>query len=270
MLRDPILKKYFAPNFIWHLSSFKSQAEFQKMMKLLRETNPKTVIGCYSSACTTVLAKDDLYPPTTIPLEQCKPDWLLRDKKGGLLTWGKDKKRFIFDMRRKDIREMIISLAIARAKYYGFDALCFDNCYWGYVNPKASVSVEEWTNSFMQFYNEAGKSAHDANLLCVVNVATNRVSLIPDAFRAIAPYVDGLMTETPLHPNLRQKKKVDKELKAYEDVLKQNKIVLLIQRKSEEGKRSLKIIRPLAKKYPNLYLNFHGMLKYESLIWIEN
>ena len=116
----------------------------------------------------------------------------------------------------------------------------------------------------MSFYAEAGKATHKAGLKCVVNVAAYAIEL-PIAFRAIAPYVDGIMTETAFHPLMRTPERLLKELQAYEDVLKQGKMVILWSRYKEDEQFGLLAIRPLARKYGNIYLNSTGPVHEEPL-----
>ena len=256
LMKDSKSAKHLASNFVWHLSSFKDQAEFLKMTSTLRRINPVIVLGSYASACTTLPASEDIFPPTKVPLEQCKPEWFLRDKDNNLIIWGEQERRYWLDMRRQDVRKAVITLAIERCKYNGLDAVCFDNCYWGLPNKKAPVSKQEWTAAFMKFFEEAGKAAHREGLKCVVNVATH-VRDIPGAFVAIAPYVDGIMTEMAFHPQARTPEMLHRELKAYESVLKQDKIVLVLTRQEDE-QFGLLAIWPLASKYGKIFLSARG------------
>lgn len=257
MVKDPLLVRYFAPDFVWHLATFAGPNEFHRMMHLLRQYNNEIIIGFYSSACTAMPSQDDLFPPARLPLEEAESQWLLRDSKGREVNWPKNVKRVFLDMRKQSVRQAVIGLAVARAKYYGFDALCFDNCYWGYGIH--DISEEEWTQAFMEFYREAGRASHQNDLLCIVNIAT-KADEIDDAFVAIAPYVDGLMTEMAFHPNLRSPDAVQAELKGYETLLKQGKKVFLFPKNNSDLVFALSAIRPLAEKYGNIYLCNKGKL----------
>jgi hypothetical protein len=252
MLNDPVLKMYFAPDFVWHITTFKKNAEFDRMIFLLRQLNPQTIIGYYHSACTTEPSRQDFNPPTKIPLEEVKSDWFLTDNNGKRVTWPGTTNRYYLDIRKQEVRQAIISLAIARTKYYRLDSVNYDNCYWGYGI--ADISKEDWTAGFMEFYKEAGEAAHENDLLCIINVAT-RADLIDDAFNAMAPYVDGMMTETAFHPNIRTSPHALRaELQGYEDMVKQGKKVFLFPRYEEDLEFTLKSIRPIAEQYGNIYV----------------
>jgi len=268
LLKDPKLSKYFAPNFVWHLSSFKDQAEFLKMTSMLRRSNPDIVLGSYASACTTIPRAKDTFPPTTVALEECEPDWFLHNKDdNNFVIWGKTKDRYYLDIRLKKVRQTIIELAVARANHNDLDAVCFDNCYWGLPHSKASISNQEWTDAFMKFYREAGHAAHEADLKCIVNVATYPSQIIP-AFLSIAPYVDGMMTEIAFHPNMRTPELLIRELKGYEELLKQGKIVLLGVAEKKDEQFALLAIWPLARKYGSIYLSVRGLPHDEPLYWL--
>lgn len=277
LLKDPKLAKYFAPDFIWDVRNFKDREEFLRMVRALRNANPKAIIGSYASACTALHAKKRTVPAARIPLEQCKAEWLLRYKDGSFVKWPKNPYRYFLDMRRKDVREASINLAISRAKYNGLDAVCFDNCYWSTIPVKNfPISKQEWTDAFMKFFSEAGKACHKEGLKCVVNVVLNTEIYIPQAFRAIAPYVDGLLTELAFHPRSRTADTIRRELETYEEVLKQGKMVLLIPRyrkkddmKRKEERFGLTQIRPLAIKYGNIYLTASGPVHDEPLYYVD-
>lgn len=265
MLLDPMLQKYFAPDFVWHVSTFKNEFEFNRMLGLLREKNPRTIIGFYSSACLAMLSKEDLFPPARVPLSEVQPDWFLIDNSGRRLTWiGEEKKeRFYLDLRKEEVRQAVINLAVARAKHYGMDAINFDNCYWGYGVPASTgavVSKEDWTAAFEKFFEEAGLAAHQNNLLCTVNIAT-KAGTISEAFRAAAPYVDGMMTEMAFHPNIvRIPSALQKELTVYEDMAKEGKIVLLFPRENKDLRFTLQSIRPIAEQYGHIYVSTRGKI----------
>ena len=123
----------------------------------------------------------------------------------------------------------------------------------------------------MKFYEEAGKSANENGLKCIVNVAA-KANEIPLAFEAISPYVDGIMTEMPFHPNIIKAGKVDRELAAYEKVLKEGTMVFLLQTVEGCGYETLELVRPLVNKYNTIYLtvvdmtrhyDYHGHLGYD-------
>ncbi len=265
LIADTRLGYMFAPDFVWDIRVFKDHEEFLRMTAALRARNPNAILGSYASACTTLPAGKDTYPPAKLPFEQCKPEWLLRDKDGKTVAYGNENDRYFLDMRQRAVRDAVIGLAVARARYNGLDALCFDNCYWGIQPmPNFPVSAAEWTNAFLKFYQETQKAAQAAKLRCVINVATT-ADKIPDAFQAIAPHVDGLMTEMAFHPNMRSPDNLAKELKGYEEVLKQGKIVLLIPRHKEDEKFALTQIRPLARQYGKIYVTAAGPVHDEPL-----
>ncbi len=270
LYEDPILGNYFAPNFVWDIRLFNDQDDFLRMTALLRKQNPGTILGSYTSACLTMMAKDDTFPPSKLPLEECNPDWLLRDADGKTVTYGSSDDRYYLDMRRAEVRTAIISRSVARAKLNGLDSLCFDNCYWGIsLGAAFPATAAEWTDAFMNFYQEAGQAAHDADLKCVVNMATT-ADKIADAFRAVAPYVDGLMSEMAFHPKMRSPESLERELQGYEDVLKLGKIVLLIPRYKEDERFALTTIQPLALQYRNIYVTAGGPVHHESLYYLPH
>lgn len=266
LLKDPKLKDYFAPNFVWDIRVFQDRDEFFRMTQALRAANPQAILGSYTSGFYALSAKKDTYPPAKLPLEECQTNWLLRaEPKGEFLTAGEEQDRFCLDMRLGEVRAAVISTAVRRALENGLDSICFDNCYWG-VTPRQNfvVPVREWTAAYMAFFAEAGSAAHEAGLLCVVNVATTAPG-IPRAFRAIAPHVDGIMSEMAFHRQTRTPEALYAELKGYEDVLKQGKIVLVVPRYKEDEQFGLLAIRPLARKYGRIYLATAGPVHYEPL-----
>ena len=205
-----------------------------------------------------------------MPLSQCPKSWLLRDNRNAFVLTGDHNDHYFMDVRQSAVREAVISLAIARAKHNGLDAVCFDNCYWGLM-PRVDfpVSAAEWTSAYMEFYREAGNEVHKAGLKCVVNVATYPGS-IPAAFAEIAPFVDGIMTEMAFYKSVRTPEGLYKELKGYENVLKQGKMVLLIPFNKEDEQFALLAIRPLAKKYGRIYLAAAGLTHYEPLYFLAD
>lgn len=269
LLKDPVLNRYFSPDFIWDVRHFNNEKEFRDMVKNLRSCNSKVMIGCYNSACTTVPERLDSFPSAKLPLEQCDPAWILRlEEDKSPVRWPKKDRRYFLDMRRSDVRQAIISLSIARAKYYNLDAVCFDNCYWGIVPMKKfPVSSAEWSEAFMQFYRDAGNTCREKGLKCIVNVATI-ASYIPDAFRAISPYVDGIMTEIAFHPNITAAKMLDRELITYEELAQKGKIILLIPSSKQDQSFALKVIRRLASQYDNIYLASRDPLVDDPLAWV--
>jgi len=255
-LKDANLAKYFAPDFVWDIRIFKDRAEFERMVQLLRRINPTIILGSYASACTTMPKTNDTFPPAKMPIRQCKPEWILRDPSTGeAIKYGsKDNGRCFLDMRQPAVRRAVISLSIARAKHFGLDAVCFDNCYWGIVPMKNFPSTQEqWSKAFMLFYEEAGKACHKVDLKCIVNFAT-KADKIPNAFDAISSYVDGMMTEITFHPNIVKLGLLNKELDAYRRASERGKLVLLFPSSKQSLQFALKKIRPLAMKHKNIYV----------------
>lgn len=249
------LRPLFAPDFVWHVTGFRSEEERLRMVRLLRYFNKNIIIGYYHSACTTLPPEEDYEQPSKMPNEHVQNDWILKHADGKPVTWPDTKNRFFLDLRKDQVRQAMIALAISRAKHYGYDALSFDNCYWGYGVPASTgevVSAEDWTKAFMKFYDEASKAAHENGLKCVVNVATPSVW---QAFEAISPYVDGIMTEMPFHENVVKAGNVDRELAAYEKAAKEGTMVLLMQTYEGRGQLTLDLARPLVDKYDNIYIS---------------
>lgn len=273
LLKDPKISKYFAPDFVWDIRHFKDREEFLRMVKALRNANPKTVIGCYTSACLAVSEKKATYPTARVPLERCSPEWLVRDKDGNPVRYPLAKFDWYFlDVRRWDVRQAVISFGVARAKHLGLDAVCFDNCYWDYVQNEFTFSVPEWREAFMKFFSEAGKACHKEGLKCVVNVVLNSELNIPKAFPEIAPYVDGLLTELAFNPRFRTPEAVRRELETYEDVLKKGKLVLLIPypRVPEQDEFVLEQIKPLARRYGSIYMVPSDLKEDKPMYWLSD
>jgi hypothetical protein len=226
-------------------------------------------LGYYFSACTTLpAAKDpmgDYYQQTKVHFEDIPSTWLLKNAKGEYIPWPKTTDRYFLDMRQEQVRNAVVAQAVSLAKQYGYDALSFDNCYWG-LTPLADfpVSRVEWTEAFMNFYQEVGIAAKEANLKCIINVATS-ADKIADAFRAISPYVDGMMSEMAFHPNVRSTEYLERELAGYEDILKLGKSVYLIPRYAEDEQFALTAIQPLALRYRNIYVTARGTVHHEPL-----
>jgi hypothetical protein len=266
LLKDPKLRKYFAPDFVWDVRVFNNRQEFLRMVNLLRKTNPDVVIGSYASGFYALDQTKEYYPPAKLPLSECSKDWFLRNRNKTIIKAGKDKDRYWLDMRLAEVREAVVSTAVSRAKSNGLDAVCFDNCYWGIspANAFPAISAEEWTDAYMKFYKLAGEQAHKEGLKCIVNAVTY-ASTIPDAFRAVEPYVDGIMTEMAFHPRVRTPELLLRELQAYEYVLKKGKIVLVVPRYAEDEAFALLAIRPLGRKYNKIYLSVAGAVHDEPL-----
>lgn len=260
MLEYAELRPLFAPDFVWTVSSFRSEEDFSRMMRLLRQYNPETTIGYYFSACTIYEPDRGRIPDRlmTVPPSQVPNEWLIRDKNGRRITWPNQENRFVLDLRKEEVRQAIISLAITLAKHYGYDALSFDNCYWGYGMPVGAgsstvVSAKDWTEAFMKFYEEAGKAARENELKCIVNVAA-RANDIPAAFEAISPFVDGIMTEMPFHENIVKAGLAQRELAAYAKVAKEGTSVYLLQVYEGRGLETMRLARPLLNSHDNVYL----------------
>lgn len=256
ILEYPQLRPLFAPDFIWHVTGFRNEGQWERMMRLLRQHNKNIIIGYYHSACTTIPAAKDYQQPNKMPNEQVPNNWILKYADGKPVTWPDTKDRYYLDLRKSEARQAMISLAVARTKHYGYDAISFDNCYWGMGVPAVTghvVSAEQWTEAFLKFYQEAGKAAHENNLKCIVNVAM-RANEIPDGFEAIAPYVDGIMTEMPFHETVVKAGLVQRELAAYEKVLKNGTMVFLLQTFEGRGYETLELARPLVDKYDTIYI----------------
>jgi len=269
-VQDPNLSDFFAPDFVWDIRVFKDETEFIKMTKLLRRANPNIILGSYASALYALAEDKDTYPPAKLPLNQCSKNWLLKNSRGSFVLAGEKKDRYCLDMTKQEVRQAVIGLAIARAKHNGLDALCFDNCYWGISpNTEFPVSSEEWTAAYMKFYKEAGDEARKNGLKCFVNVATYPED-IPTAFAQIAPFIDGIMTEMAFHRNVRTPEMLYRELKGYENVLKQGKRVFLFPRYREDEQFALLAITPLAKKYSLIYLSASGPTHYEPLYYLAD
>jgi hypothetical protein len=176
-------------------------------------------------------------------------------------------------MNSPGARSAVIGKAIEWTLDRNLDAVCFDNCYWGYApgvgNP---YDKDEWTDAFMKFYSTA-RDATDANgLKLIVNVAAANESIKTEGWPEIAPYVDGLISEIPLHPSYRKKSEIDAVLDVFEDVVDDGKMVILFTSKitySEDdtytNRDLLKAftvgkVRPLAETYGNIYVVRHGVV----------
>ncbi len=252
-INHPKLSKCFAPDFVWDIRHFEDPNEFQLMISLLRKKNPNIIIGCYNSACTTMPSEKDSFPASKLPLEYCDKKWLLKHADGKrFVFWSKPKKRYFLDVRKKEVREAVINLAIARTKHYNLDAVCFDNCYWQIAPLDFPVSRPDWTDAFMLFFQEAGIACRKEGLKCIVNVASHADN-IPKAFTAISPHVDGIATELAFHPNMRSEHQIKIELQAYEDVLQKGTMVFLFI-KPDYFESAVDLVKPLAEKYRGIYL----------------
>ena len=234
------------------------------MMSLLRQYNPKTIISYYHSSCRTLPPEKDYTQPSKMPNEFVPPEWIVKDANGKLLTSFGMPESYLLDMRKREVRQAVISLAIARAKHYGYDGVSFDNCYFGYGVPASTaeiISEQDWTDAFMKFFEEVGKTTNKNGLKCYVNVAM-RAGVIPVAFEKIAPFVDGIMTEMPFHPNIVKAGGVERELAGYEKALEQGAAVFLLQTQEEQGLKTLEYTRPLVNKYNNMYVTIPQLTYY--------
>jgi hypothetical protein len=239
-----LAKQFVILDFYWHIAADNLEEWVGLRSKLKGE------VGLYQSACMAMPGALDLYPPTKFPTNLCSADWFLRDASGRKVNWPGDLFRSFLDMRKREARTEIIRVMVIRAQVLGLKTLCIDNCYYG-TAPMTGfpMTATDWTAAMMEFYKELWAAAGSANLRVVLNVATP-ADQIPAAFRAIAPYADGLMTEMAVHPNMRSPENLARELLGYEIVLAQGRRVLLIPRYATDESFALAAIRPLAKKYP--------------------
>jgi hypothetical protein len=256
---------YFAPNFVWDIRHYNSHQEFEKMKSALRQINPEITMSLYISASLAMPRSQESYPPSRIPLESCPSEWLIKGKFGKPFDVKPDSKReaYFLNMLKKEVRQAVITLAITRAKHFGFQSISFDNCYYMRVHPLNPISKKDWTNAFMDFYKEADEEIHGEGMTFVVNVGSPP-EYIPEAFEKIAPYVDGILTEQAFHTSIRTPESIYKELKAYEKVLNQGKKVFLISTQDNED-FALLAIRPLAKKYGNIHYASIGLTHHNPL-----
>lgn len=251
---DPKLKRIFAPDFVWIVNVFHKREKYFEMIELLRQRNPRAIIGRYNAASTAKESRFDSIIPIFYPLEKCPENWLLHTPDGKRVPYLKRKKGtkqyrengYFLDMRKGEVRSAIIQEMITRALNDGLDATCYDICYWDVVPGLLPVSIEEWNKAMLAFYEEAGYEAKKHNLLCIVNVAIPSWK-IPGGVRAIIPHVDGLMLETSFHPKVIKDGILQKELDAYKWALEQGKMIFLIPRglTLEAESFALKKVRPL-------------------------
>jgi len=247
---DPKLKHIFAPDFVWIVNVFSTREKYFEMIELLRQRNPKAIIGRYNSAICAI-QKDSIIP-ICYPLEGCPEDWLLHDPNGKRVQWikgsGQITPKYILDMRKPEVRTAVIREMVARTLNDGLDATCYDNCTWDVVARWMPVSVEEWNKAMLAFYKEAGYEARKNNLLCVVNVSFWAFK-IPEGVPVVIPHVDGLMLETSIHPKVVAEGKLQDELDAYKWALEQGKMIFLIPRGRtlEWESFALEKVRPLDK-----------------------
>lgn len=252
---DPKLKRIFAPDFVWMVNVFHKREKYFEMIELLRQRNPRAIIGRYNAACLAQESRYESIIPIFYPLEKCPEGWLLHSPEGKRVPYldrigDTDEYKengYFLDMRKKEVRSAVIQEMIARTLNDGLDATCYDICYWDVVPSHHPIPIDEWNNEAMlPFYKEAGYEAKKNGLLCVVNVAVPSWK-IPGAVRAIVPYVDGLMLETSFHPKVIKDGILQKELDAYKWALEQGKMIFLIPRglTLEAESFALKKVRPL-------------------------
>lgn len=283
---DPVLGDYFSADVVWDVRIFNNMTDFQQMVTDLRaEQTGDNIIGGYHSALYALDQSLDSLPPAKIPLEialdptlwtpsvsnPSAEEWILRDEDGHYLLYsnpeGTSPGRHLLNITVPEVRDAIIYYATTRAKANGLDAVCYDNCSWGLTATSAypPISVAEWTEGYMKFFEIAGQTANDEGLLCFVNVSTYAAQ-IPNAFAAISPYVDGIMSEMAFHPNVRDN--LQDELDAYEAVLQQGKYVLVVPRYSADEDFALQQIAPLARTYRKIYLSTAGAIHHNPLYTI--
>ena len=265
--------KYLIPNFTWIVRNVAGDRDaYDSMVSELHSANPNAILGNYMSACFASSAAEDDDPNIPRYIHYDDPDfdstWILladSNDPNSYITSSKFPYLRYLDMNMPEARSAIIDLAIERALDRNLDAINFDNCYWG-VAPRSDVNpydANEWTAAFMNFYSEANSAADACRLRLIFNVATGKVGRVEDAFEAVSPYADGLMTEWGFHPNRRTDSGLSKEVAGYETVLKTGTMVLIFASKagvcdivnSTQNKAfGVSKIRPLAEKYGNIYL----------------
>ena len=123
---DPNLKHIFAPDFVWIVNIFSNREKYFEMIELLRQRNPKVIIGRYNSA-TCARLRDSIIP-VCYPLDGCPENWLLHYPETGERVryikhqTGVKTQRYILDMRKPEVRTSVLKEMVARVLNDGLDA----------------------------------------------------------------------------------------------------------------------------------------------------
>ena len=218
-----------APDFVWAINgSYQNRRQYLNMIKLLRNKNPKAILGRYNSATTTNPSTKNKIP-VRYPLEICPKEWFLYTNEKKRVPWKNDDDRFYLDIRKDCVRKAVIDLAIKRCLQDGLDSINFDNCQYNVQLKNFPLKQEQWDPAIRDFFKEAGQAAHENGLLCIMNIGTAGPK-IPEAIHDLIDYVDGMVFETSFHPTVIERKQLDREIDAYEWALKRGKLIFLIPR----------------------------------------
>lgn len=252
------LHRYAAPAFVWDMRVFGTLGLFQSYRDGARALNPSMVIGaywrasCFGTGAATI-------PPCQLTSGDLSEGWDLG------VAWPGSTTLHFLDMTVSVCRAAVIAAAIANAVAMGLDGVSFDAMYYNIV-PVAGfpISKADWHAAMLSFFSEAWTACQAANLKCFFNVAMNADD-IPAGFAAIAPYADGIMTESPFYISVRGS--AASELAAYVSVLDQGKWVFLVPSLEEED-WVLGYITETMKLYPKLLCASVGDIHHNEDYWV--
>lgn len=228
---NPSSKKWSGPKhdnilYPW-ISMYATAGSENELHRALKEARKKGVecIGYYYSASTSYdkfVNNRRRIPEGVLPLSALRPEWVLMDSKGNLVTWPNQKRRFFLNLGKPEVRAAIIGRAVALAKSYDSDMLFFDN--WSYMTPPpGDLKREDWALYNLLFLKEARQATNRVGMKLVVNTASYF-----KYWQDIAPYVDGIAYEMASTPQrLKTRGAYESELATYEGMLIKGKSVFL-------------------------------------------
>jgi len=217
-------------------TSAKNLQEYRKLINKQRENGVKFIGYAYSSTTSAPprpIGHSKHFPESAIPPEAIEYSWIVRDAKGGLVTWKEQKNRYFLDVGKKEVQDAVLVRAIGNAKSLGCNVLFLDNWYYKYWSPP-DMSRVEWTQKCMAHLKRARELTIQNNLKLVVNTPTP-----PKYWPEFAAHLDGISYELPAHPSrLVSRGRYELELSGYEKVIAMGKsIFLYTDRLTHNGER---------------------------------
>ncbi|MEW6664894.1 MAG: hypothetical protein AB1512_06705 [Thermodesulfobacteriota bacterium] len=210
-------------------------SQYEKAVQKQR-ANGVAFIGYYYSACTSYLPSSETmhgrYPERAMPPSEVRPEWVLRDGTGEIVTWNTRKDRWFLDIGRQDVQEAILERAIGNAVRCGTDGLSLDNWTYKYWAPPGQT-IPQWTEKSLSLLKRARERTARQKMRLIVNQSSP-----PECWHEFAPFLDGIGYEMGAHPGrLVSRAAYERELSSNEQILKLGKSLFLYTDIIKEGNR---------------------------------
>lgn len=208
------------PPLIWEINGKPEYAaRLVGVLDFARQVRPDVMVCRYTSACTTWLGDEQFALTAFTPRRMLKSDEVLS------VTWSGQPLRPYIDLRKRSARDAVWLHATREATDAGLGAVALDNITLDQGVPPimlGGLTKNEWDSSQIALLREGIAICHRNGLRLIVNAAAD-----PHAhWHIYSDYVDGLLYEMPLHPNvLADEDRIDAELAAYDAALAGGKYV---------------------------------------------